>query len=76
MNPLRYTNGTGHLILSIVLIGVGLTLCILGHIVEGMAIIMLVGSAYYAPGAAKAAVHEVQKTVTAPLPDDSGDKTE
>lgn len=75
MNLLQYTNGFGHLIMSVLLAGIGLALILTGHEAFGWPILSIVAAAWFVPGAARQVAHEVTAKVTSTL-EDSGDKTE
>ncbi len=69
-NLLHYTNGVGHLIMSIFLTLVGLVLIIYPGLPAstngvGVGIILAVQAAWLVPGAAKQVAHEVSKQVPA-----------
>lgn len=62
--------------MSILFAAIGLTLMLTGHGAEGWGILSVVAAAWFVPGAARQVASEVAKVTTAPLLDDSGDKTE
>lgn len=68
MNLLKYSNGVGHLIMSVLVFGGGLT-CLLwpnaDSMVKGLGVGMLISvqSAWFVPGAAKQVAQEVVQTV-------------
>jgi len=76
MNYLKYTNGVGHLIMSIVMDITGLLLVLLTVDATvkaiGITLILAVQAAWFIPGSAKQVAYEVvkqvQKSTTAPLP--------
>lgn len=68
MNILTYTNGVGHLIMSILLILVGVLLIIYPGLSSdahgiGIGLIMTVTSAWFIPGAAKQVIYQAQKSI-------------
>lgn len=72
MNLMDYTNGTGHLILSIVLILVGTAFVLVPYLDQstrgiGVSIIITVMGSWFIPQAAKQTVDQMNKQVTAPL---------
>lgn len=74
-NLFRYTNGAGHLIMSILFASIGLVLILTGYSPVGIPLLMTVASAWFIPGAAKSVAHQVTKTVSQHL-NDPGDKIE
>lgn len=71
-NLLKYTNGTGHLIMSILMTLVGLALILCPGLTAatqavGIALILSVQTAWFVPGAARQVVHEVVKQTSIPL---------
>ncbi len=80
MPPLfKYSNGWGHLIMSLVGMAIGLVLILVPQTDAatkgiGVTLIMGVFTSWFVPGAAKAALQEVKKEVTSttqPLPADN-----
>ena len=68
-NLLKYSNGWGHLIMSLAVLAVGVWLILAGYAPYGISMIGLVTTAWFVPGAAKQVAHEVSEQVTtAPLP--------
>jgi hypothetical protein len=70
-NLLRYSNGVGHLIMSIFMTLIGLSLILIPGINVaaqgvGIGIILAVQAAWFIPGAARQAVNEVVKQSSAP----------
>jgi hypothetical protein len=73
MNLLKYSNGTGHLIMSIFMTLVGLALILYPGLPSatqgiGIGLILAVQAAWFVPGAAKQVATEITKTISAPLP--------
>ncbi len=65
MNPLlKYSNGYGHLIMSIATMAAGVFLIVFGQVALGASIIGLVTSAWFIPGAAKQVATSVQEQVS------------
>lgn len=64
MNLLKYSNGWGHLIMSIVVLAVGLILILLSppNAGYGIGLVTTVVSAWFISGAAKQVAYESQKT--------------
>lgn len=71
---LKYSNGWGHLIMSLVVMGVGMYLYNVGAQGVGIGLISLVTAAWFVPGAAKQVAVEVKekveeaKAISQPLP--------
>ena len=64
----RYTNGTGHLIMSVLMSLVGLTLILWPGLPAattgvGIGLILTIQTAWFIPGAAKQVAHEVGKQI-------------
>lgn len=69
MNLLKYSNGWGHLIMSLATMGVGVYLFVLGDQAVGMSLITTIVAAWFIPGAAKQVATEVSShVVQAPQP--------
>ena len=65
----KYSNGTGHLIMSILMTLVGVVLVIWPNLPAatsgvGVALILSVQAAWFVPGAAKQVAHEVTNQIT------------
>lgn len=74
MNPeniLKYTNGRGHLIMSVLLLIVGLALVLFSGDATtkgiGITLILTVQGAWFIPGAAKQVAYEVSNQLSTPL---------
>lgn len=71
-NLLRYTNGRGHLIMSILMSLIGLCMVLLTNDASikavGITLILTVQGAWFIPGAAKQVAHEVSMQMSIPLP--------
>lgn len=61
---LKYSNGWGHLIMSLATLGVGVYLIVAGYSTIGVSLIATVSAAWFIPGAAKQVASSVQDTVT------------
>lgn len=70
---LKYTNGTGHLVMSLACLVVGLCLVLFspdaGTKATGTTIILTVFGAWFIPGAAKQVAHEVANQLIPPAPE-------
>ena len=70
-NVLKYTNGKGHLAMSVLLLLVGLALVLFSGDATtkaiGITLILTVQGAWFIPGAAKQVAYEVSKQLTTPL---------
>lgn len=71
MNFLHYTNGVGHLIMSLFFGLIGLALLVVPGMDAttkgvGISLILTVAGAWFVPGAAKQVAYQVQQQVTAP----------
>lgn len=70
-NFLKYTNGRGHLVISVLLLLVGLALVLFSGDAAtkaiGITLILTVQGAWFIPGAAKQVAYEVSKQLTTPL---------
>jgi hypothetical protein len=72
MNMFQYSNGWGHLIISIVLISIGALFVLLPQASSsiqgvGISLVLTVSGAWFIPGAAKQVLNQVQQsTPTAP----------
>lgn len=67
---LKYSNGYGHLIMSVAGLAVGVFLFVIGQPGYGWSCISIILAAWFVPGAAKQVAHEVSeqvKVTTAPL---------
>jgi hypothetical protein len=73
-NILKYTNGNGHLVMSIVFGLIGLALILApttdaGTKGVGTGLLLTVSGAWFVPGAAKQIAYQVEQQVTNALPD-------
>jgi len=59
MGILKYSNGRGHLIMSVVAMGVGVYLIVAGYGTIGTSLIATVSAAWFIPGAAKQVAYSV-----------------
>lgn len=75
MNYLKYTNGVGHLIMSVVGMIGGLLLILLTQDPTargiGITLVLTVQAAWFIPGSAKQVAYEVQKVTTNSAPTDN-----
>jgi len=68
---LKYTNGLGHLIMSIACLAVGVLLVYMQELTTGLTIISMVASAWFVPGAANMFAHSVAKKIEEVVPTSS-----
>ncbi len=69
MGFLKYSNGWGHLIMSLACLGVGVYLLILGYATIGISLIATVSAAWFVPGAAKQVANGVSDAINPPPPE-------